>query len=81
MPNPKPRPHADSPFIKWNGQGRTVLAKKPKPAPAKHDGLCVIQSGLSSCYCRCSQCWDKYGRHCICYDCSCKRSNPWAASS
>jgi hypothetical protein len=44
--------------------------RKPnKKLPHKHDPLCVVNSGLSSCYCYCAQCWDKSASKCICVDC------------
>lgn len=73
-----PRTQADSPFIKWVGQGKrsqTALPesqKRDRKPPAGHDKLCVTVSGLSSCWCRCGWCWDPYARRCVCPDCKCR---------
>jgi hypothetical protein len=72
-----PRTRADSPFVKWEGQGKvsqTVIKNRfPRKAPV-HDDLCVTVSGLKYCWCKCARCWDPIGRCCVCSSCNCRWS-------
>ena len=69
------------------GIGMTNMAPNPQPASESiaraaksHDGLCIIQTGMSCCWCMCANCWGSGGRtilfqirgRCICRECPCK---------